>query len=558
MRPLDTFAPPSVSVARCVFPHRLAMAVLLCIAAALLTGCHVQDHLTINADGSGSVQIETRWMGPHEQILTWRHQGGGEAPHLMYPPKTEQEALALFPGDDFEVQVKTDTADGEPVTRVTATFQDVNALLKSPYARAHSLTLAIDPKDSGRLVLRARTGIEGIGTFESVSDEDLAQSGLSLDADERKQLIEKTGFVFKVTLPGDAKVNAKADFITIDGRTVTWSHARSKTDNAAQFSDQLSRVMSASCPATGVTFKPVTPPRLALDAFAELRSAQYGETGDPVDAASVRKAARFVPLIAKVTRTFNLTGQNRIGENRAMLIGAVVVPMKYKPLRWGKPKFTHVTAAGGANLLQKVDEGRFARRFGVGDFGWGMDEESQDKAEDVAKIVQVPMKVPPPEVTSIASVKGSIAMHFGGALHVLKVKDAIKTVADQAAGFGVGFSERAPLNDAALKDLGVTIQVMGAARQRGFTMLMLQMGEDGAVVKDIQVFDKDGKVWPTLYVKQNTHAQVLVLGQPQPPLSLALLASGGGPRVELPIELTNVPLTPNKPPAEPEQEQSEP
>jgi len=113
----------------------LGLSLLLLLA---LCGCFkTKDELTMNADGSGSVRLETRLL-----ILSDTLQGLGmgksmserEGP-VSYPPTAEAEAKRWFPAKDFKMSAKEDRAeDGSSTLVITADFKDVNALLASPYA----------------------------------------------------------------------------------------------------------------------------------------------------------------------------------------------------------------------------------------------------------------------------------------------------------------------------------------------------------------------------------------------------------------------------------------
>src|SRR5881396_2759416 len=126
----------------------------------LLCGCFkTKDELTLEADGSGSVRIETRTSLSAERLaslgLGGRSRGLGEGP--IYPPITKAEASKFFPAKDFRLTVKEETgADREQVVVVEAIFKDVNALLASRYARAHALILTIE---TGQLRFQAASGL---------------------------------------------------------------------------------------------------------------------------------------------------------------------------------------------------------------------------------------------------------------------------------------------------------------------------------------------------------------------------------------------------------------
>src|SRR2546426_8136137 len=138
---------------------------------ALLCGCFkTKDELTLEADGSGKVRIETRTSLPAEMLAgLGLGARAGASETFMYPPISEAEAKKFFPSQAFTVTTKAEKAgDAEQVLVVEAAFKDVNALLASPYARAHALTLKME---SGQLVFRALSGIEAAARFSEMKDE---------------------------------------------------------------------------------------------------------------------------------------------------------------------------------------------------------------------------------------------------------------------------------------------------------------------------------------------------------------------------------------------------
>jgi hypothetical protein len=88
-----------------------------------------------------------------------------------------------------------------------------------------------------------------------------------------------------------------------------------------------------------------------------------------------------------------------------------------------------------------------------------------------------------------------------------------------------------------------------AMSQSGVTMLMLQIDGKKGVLVDAQVFDAQGKPWPTFLGQQNmgmgegNGCQLVVPGSPPAPLSLAVVASGSGSAVEVPVLVEHIPLT---------------
>jgi hypothetical protein len=105
------------------------------------------------------------------------------------------------------------------------------------------------------------------------------------------------------------------------------------------------------------------------------------------------------------------------------------------------------------------------------------------------------------------------------------------------------------INSPKLTELGMPLSLQMGMAQSGMTMLMLQIGGKKGVLIDAQVFDAQGKPWPTFFAQQNMGGaegdgcQLMVPGSPPAPLSLAVVASGSGSSVEVPVLVEHIPLT---------------
>src|SRR5437867_9627469 len=141
-------------------PLSPSTAIMLFGAILLLCGCFkTKDELTLEADGSGKVRIETRTSIPVEMLSgagLGLQMGASEI--AIYPPITESEAKKFFPGNAFAVTAREEkTGDSGRIVVIEAAFKDVNTLLASPYGRAHALTLKLE---SGKLLLKALSCVE--------------------------------------------------------------------------------------------------------------------------------------------------------------------------------------------------------------------------------------------------------------------------------------------------------------------------------------------------------------------------------------------------------------
>ncbi|HXR08406.1 MAG TPA: hypothetical protein VN765_13800, partial [Candidatus Acidoferrum sp.] len=221
-----------------------------------LTGClQTKDELTLNADGSGKVRIETRTAAGANaaSLAAMSGEMGGQGP-AIYPPASPAEAKKFFPGKDFVLTTKqTNAENGDSVTVIEAAFKDINALLASPYGRAHQLAVDLD-KDG--LLVRGITGMETAARMAEVKD-DTGMMGMigmmgAAGGDAQKKVGEMRA-EFRITLPNAVSTSNGAR----DGKTADWTVERAKCKDAADFAQQLGVVAEARCAADGLKFTPI-------------------------------------------------------------------------------------------------------------------------------------------------------------------------------------------------------------------------------------------------------------------------------------------------------------
>lgn len=227
-----------------------------------------------------------------------------------------------------------------------------------------------------------------------------------------------------------------------------------------------------------------------------------------------------------------------------------MIPQEFAPPKWGDPKLDEVVDAKGNDLKPTADnEGR---SYSMGN------SEMENGEEDVSNtsqrhMVSVSFRPPDWKINEISRIKGSISLQYFGGSQVVKLTNAIpaKWIADASnlMGGGAFDSSEKPLNSPALAGMGLSLVLQMGMAQSGMTMLTVQVTGKQALLADAQVFDAEGKPWPTFLQQPDvgsgdaTSCQIMVAGKPQPPLSLALLASGGGATVAVPFLLEHVSLT---------------
>ena len=526
--------------------RRVTAAALAVLLICLGAGClRVKDTLHLNADGSGTVEIET---------VSYLPVAGGLEPYqyafpgvgqVAYPPLTAEDAKRLFPEDVFTLQVEQKKTSGdETATVVKATFKDVNRLLDSPYARAHSLWMGLDEKT---FTVKALTGLQILSNLDAMAEQDTTMVPIPMK--DLKQNRDKLHVEFTVKLPGAVK----ADRAAVKGNAATWTVDASVTKDPAKLGEALKAVMTASCPADVLRFKPVSPVRLDLWSFADLNEAPVDEKPRSVDAEKVRSAAKFVPLTFQCTRCFDLSGEGYGRGNSATLTGVITIPKTLAPQRWGAVQLSEVTDDQGRSLLppqrgREFDRWRYASR---GFFGEPPDAQHRT---DARKMLSIPMNVPPPSARALRRLKATVELKYPGARHVIKLKDAVKKVpepdADTAAQVRRVWSRMQPetaLAHPKLQEFGLKIVISDVGFRFGTTTLAMNVTSENAVLTNLQVFDAKGRPWPTLFRgmgEEYVHASVV--GRPEGPLSLALLVDGGGATVKFPIDLHDLAITPNE------------
>ena len=525
------------------------------IGLLLLCGCfQVEDELTLAPDGSGKVTINLHCNLPDELVAMMGSRfGGGAAP--MYPPMSEAEARRFFPAKDFTVKTEQKSANDGKALAIEASFKDVNALLASPYGRAHQLTL--NTNGSGRLVIQAVSGGSILAQAAQFKPEgEMASFELPGMEDAQKKKGEMR-VEFSMTLPNAVTSNNGKS----ENKTVSWVVERAKCKDDDEFSARVAEVLEASCGTDGLKFSPVTPPRLGLVPFNQLIAGKATTTASLPDTNKILAAVRFVPYALHVTRTLDLSGEGAGEASGAQLTGAILLPGDLTPQRWGQVKLEEAQDAKGTSLMPKSDEdAAMSAMSHVENFG-APDEEGDDEQEEPASskdatkphVVSLSFKAPEWKVKEIARIKGLVELQYLGGSEVVKISNAVPAnmVMDMNKRSSVNYNydaERGQISDNRLAELGLVLRVQMAMVQSGMTMLSLESSGAKSALVDAQVFDADGRPWPTTLFqseasgRENQSCQLIVAGKPKPPFALALAVGGVGASVNVPILVEKVPI----------------
>ncbi len=527
------------------------------LALVFLCGCfQVQDELTLEPDGSGTVKLTLHSEIPEELMsgMGMSSRFGGGAP--MYPPTSEAEARQFFPGKDFVVKFEEKKASEGNNLHIEAAFKDVNALLASPYGRAHQLSLRTNA--NGTLTLQALSGGSTLAQAAQFKAEgEMAAFGAMPGIEEAQKKKGEMRFEFRVTLPNAvATANQPRD-----QRTVSWSVERAKCKDDEEYASKLGGMLEASCGGEGIKFSPVTPARLGLVPFSELSAGKVSAGTALPDTNKIIQAAKFVPCALRVTRALDLSGEGSGQQSEAQLTGAILLPADLAPHHWGEAKLEEATDAKGNSLMPAQDpdsamsRSRFMNRYDT------MDQDDGDESDESAPpksaaekphIVVLAFKAPEWKVKQIGKVKALLDLNYLGGVEVVKLSNAVPAslVMDMTKRntFNSGFnSERGQVSDSRLTELGLTLRVQMAMVQSSMTMLSLETGGKSALL-DAQVFDAEGRPWPTSVIESGgsggdeRSCQIMVAGKPKPPFSLALAVGGVGASVSVPIVVENVPI----------------
>jgi hypothetical protein len=525
------------------------------IAAALLCGCfQVEDVLTLEADGSGTVKMTVQTDVPEELagMVGMSEFGGG----TVYPPTSEAAARQIFPPKDFTLKVDDKVGPGEKHTvTIEAAFKDVNALLASAYGRAHQLALTTNA--NGQLKLQALSGgatMAQVARFKPEGEMADALPATAL-ADAQKKKGEMR-FEFRVTLPNAVSEASAAR----ENKTVTLLVERAKCKDDEEFAGKLSGLVEAACSLQGVKFSPVTPPRLGLVPFNQLVAGKAATGTALPDTNKIAQAAHFIPYSLQVTRSLDLSGEGGSRNSQAQLTGAIVLPLELAPHRWGEPRLEEATDSKGNSLMPKKDaDGNFSmrssERFGQDSSGEeDLDESGNAKqTADKPHLIALSFKAPEWKIKKIGKIKAVLDLQYLGGIEVVKLSNAVPAslVTDMSKGSTRSFdfdSERGAIASTRLTELGLSLKIQMAMAQGGMTTIALETSGEKASVTDVQVFDSSGRPWPTTLVQpfassgEDRSCQVMVAGQPKPPFSLAVAVGGVGASVAVPILLENIPI----------------
>ncbi len=196
---------------------RTALLALLAAAALVLSGCmDVSNDVTLDADGSGKVEISLLFSEQMMAMMAMEH--GGDIDAAIEELRSEMEADSEVPED---VEFVFEEREGGLYMGATASFDtpsELEELLTSGGEEAMFSSFSlVEHGDSWELTAAADTS----GFDTSLSGEDLGGSEeMDIDVDAFAELLGgKPTVEFSMTFPGKV---TDSNATTVDGTTATW------------------------------------------------------------------------------------------------------------------------------------------------------------------------------------------------------------------------------------------------------------------------------------------------------------------------------------------------
>jgi len=537
--------------------QRLLRSLVSLLFLATLGGClKVKEHLTLNADGSGSVQIEVFCAVAPEALRSARYRSSfarlEQSGHTVYPPLMKEHVQELFPGKDFTIETTEGTGqDDAPTLKVTVTFKDINALIASPYGAAHSLWLR---KAGGKLEFAVQSGLAGA---VALTNSDQAYYMLRRE----RQDTGKMSAEFTVTLPNTLD--------GVDGRSTAWTIARAdaKGDPVAEL-EMFTRPLRAVCSAEGVAFSPASPPRLELLPFNDLPAGPADGMPKPPTRQQVTAAATYRPHYLKSVRAFYLPGRgperDEHGGQRHYLersgltvVGPLTLPAALKPDRWGTPVVDEARDDLGTNLLVGNEGMGGQTRTTPWDSAF-QNEFGKSTAEEEHHILRLTVNAPPPQAKKLVLLRGAAQLEYDDDFLVVKLPNAIpadwvQRMTPEGRRVG-GVRGRNTIESADLARLGIELRVLTVEQQmshgrekRPRTRFWLSASNRNARIVSLQAYDVRGRPWPKINWAGHITSRVEPLHfsvplHAEPPYSLALLVSANTVKMRVPVTVENFSL----------------
>lgn len=518
--------------------HRFFTLCFATFLATMLTGCiKVNDTLTINPDGSGSIVLkgEVAVGTPNSMIRNPNfNQQIPSSPLLNYPPHKDYMVNVLFPSDIFTQQKCEITADENKTSfSVHVTFTDINALLKSPYAEIHSLRIS---KSERNIECLSRSSLALLQLMKNNALKKSAMESGNMTATEANALLQKDAIhvSFSIVMK-EAPLESNG---VIAGNQAEWSvNSKEGFDQAMA---ALNTTRSARWPKEALTITPVNPIRLNLASFQQLEEKEYA-FGKAVDEQARIKGIRILPYILQSQLSYAYQSNYFSGSNNTTLMFFLIEDKSLNIQHLNKPVINEARDNVGSDLVMKADQ----------DSNDSYDyPPNKEILPDGRKLYQLSVTLRPPafHASSLPICRGTIPAVFESTNTVIKCSSILQK--DQIKKGSLRYSGREPigipLEHPMLRNAAVDISLTASSPESGIIQIEFNNGERQDSISSAQFFSADGSPCPTLAMTtpyENESAKYLLPADVTFPLSLALVIRTDAKSVDIPFTFTNLPLT---------------
>jgi hypothetical protein len=491
----------------------------------------VKDHLTINADGSGTVFISTSSKGSSSGLLMARQffkEGASKV--LNFPPMQHDDFKKLFPGNDFTIIFNDDPGDKEGIIRASIEFKDINKLLQSPYAAAHALS--VKRTINGKLEVKVISGLQSIADAEYLFMDNKDTPGGIFGV---REFSKDYSMKFSITLP--SLIN------NVNSNTITWLTSRDTINSIEEAGVRFYSIHKASCSDKDIKFIPKTPLRMNLGNLKDIKEGTFSNNSLDINKEILIKAVKAIPVMLKISRYFDISGEDNFynnNDNAASFIGALVLPVELAPFRWGRGELKEIRDDLGKNYLPKKQS--FSRKANALNSIYKREQAKvKEKQKTATRFISFSFKQPVPEARSLKVIHGTIPLKYQGRTTLVKLTGEIPAIKSNENDFIM--TNRVIIGSDKLKKHGLVVTLNSVSKNNQITTFALKQKGEEAII-DIQVYDRNGKPWTTilrLLSPGQDNISFMIAGEPEPPLSLSLLISGG-PKFEIPFSFNDVSL----------------
>ena len=518
---------------------------LLLIVLQTLYGCvEVRDHLTINHDGSGYIEMTTfSHIAPESNAVTMLRGSSRTLPsELYYPPLNINDAQLLFPKDQFEFEVfKGAEKEDDPDIYLKVSFKTIDQLLAGPYAKAHGLQLK---RIGNQLVLKAFSGLQALAdpAFWQEYPQSSPAGYAPFSLDPAKKAADTLRSEFSLTMPAPLK--------TGNGSPLQQSHTWKLAGPITPAKDKsslpgLDTEMVAECSAEQISFVPAGPVRPEHYDYANLpENDSSGKENDQQNRDTISSALRFIPIALTTNYNFDYWGEDNYSDTNGELLGAFTLPHTLAPSNWGSATIMEVTDNLGTDLLLSGQR----RSIRALDRLNNNQELNINSDNAVYHFTEIKFQSPPINASHLNTIRGAIDLHYDGIESIHKLDDVIsedaisRNVENMFMLFGG--DNGGSIRTVSLPEQGPAITFNTCTQKDGATYISME-AEETTRISSLQLYDHAGHHWPGFFMALPRVAGQYVLvipGLPSPPFSFGLTLNQG-PVIKADFSIRNLNLS---------------